>query len=86
VRFSADERERLDAPIRKGKNPGDGADNVEGRCPGRRVKDGAPAGIIKALATSLSMVYGCPSSWCRKQREMPAVPAIYFGCLRTKVV
>ncbi len=40
VRLSADEREQLEALIRKGKEPGtrasEGADIVEGRCLGSR--------------------------------------------------
>ena len=91
VRLSADERERLEALIRKGKSPAqrllkarillkaDVSEAGEGWSDSR---------IIKALETSVSMVYrvrkqlveeGFETVLSRKQRATPAVPPIFDG-------
>ena len=91
VRLSADERERLEALIRKGKSPAqrllkarillkaDVSEAGEGWSDSR---------IIKALETSVSMVYrvrkqlveeGLEAVLSRKQRATPAVLPIFDG-------
>ena len=91
VRLSADEREQLEALIRKGKSPAQ-------RLLKARIllkADVSEAGqgwsdsrIIKALETSASMVYrvrkqlveeGLEAVLSRKQRATPAVPPIFDG-------
>src|SRR5215472_12849915 len=91
VRLSADEREQLEALIRKGNSPAQ-------RLLKARIllkADVAEAGdgwsdsrIIKALETSVSMVYrvreqlvkeGFEAVLSRKQRTTPAVPRIFDG-------
>ena len=88
MRLSADEREQLDALIRKGKSAAqrllkarillkaDVSEAGEGWSDSR---------IVKALETSVSMVYrvrkqlveeGLEAVLSRKQRAMPAVPPI----------
>lgn len=98
VRLSAEEREQLQALIRKGKNPAkrllkarillkaDVSEAGEGWSDGR---------IIKALDTSASMVYrvrkqlveeGFAAVLSRKQRAMPAVARIFDGEKEAKLI
>ena len=97
VRLSADERERLEALIRKGKSPAQ-------RLLKARIllkADVSEAGgwsdsrIIKALETSVSMVYrvrkqlaeeGLEAVLSRKQRAMPSVPRIFDGEREAKLI
>jgi len=98
VRLSAEERERLEALIRKGKNPAQRllkarillkADISEA---GDGWSDGQ---IIAALETSASMVYrvrkqlveeGLEAVLSRKQRATPAVPPIFDGEKEAKLI
>ena len=98
VRLSADEREQLQALIRKGKSPARRllkarillkADMSEG---GEGWSDSR---IIKALDTSASMVYrvrkqlveeGFEAVLCRKPRATPPVPAIFDGEKEAKLI
>src|SRR6266850_1794678 len=98
VRLSGEERERLEALIRKGKSPAqrllkarillkaDVSEAGEGWSDSR---------IIKALETSVSMVYrvrkqlveeGLEAVLSRKQRATPAVPAIFDGEKEAKLI
>src|SRR5882762_513797 len=98
VRLSADEREQLEALIRKGKSPAqrllkarillkaDVSESGEGWSDSR---------IIKALETSASMVYrvrkqlveeGFEAVLSRKQRAVPAVPRIFDGEKEAKLI
>ena len=98
VRLSADERERLEALIRKGKSraqrllkarillKADVSEAGEGWSDSR---------IIKALETSVSMVYrvrkqlveeGFEAVLSRKQRATPAVPPIFDGEKEAKLI
>ena len=98
VRLSADEREQLEALIRKGKSPAqrllkarillkaDVSEAGEGWSDSR---------IIKALETSVSMVYrvrkqlveeGLEAVLSRKQRATPAVPPIFDGEKEAKLI
>jgi transposase len=98
VRLSANEREQLGALIRKGKSPArrllkarillkaDISEAGEGWSDRR---------IIKALETSVSMVYrvrkqlveeGFGAVLSRKQRPTPAVPAIFDGEKEAKLI
>src|SRR5271167_3789619 len=98
VRLSADEREQLEALIRKGKSPAqrllkarillkaDVSDAGEGWSDG---------GIIEALETGPSMVYrvrkqlveeGFEAVLSRKQRATPAVPPIFDGEKEAKLI
>jgi len=98
VRLSADEREQLEALIRKGKSPAqrllkarillkaDVSEAGEGWSDSR---------IIQALETSVSMVYrvrkqlveeGLEAVLRRKQRAMPAVPPIFDGETEAKLI
>jgi transposase len=98
VRLSAEEREQLQALIRKGKSPA-------GRLLKARIllkADISDAGegwsdnrIIKALDTSASMVYrvrkqlveeGFEAVLRRKPRAMPPVPAIFDGEREAKLI
>src|ERR1700745_3513643 len=98
VRLSADEREQLEALIRKGKSPA-------GRLLKARIllkADVSEAGegwsdsrIIKALDTSESMVYGVRKQLVedgfeavlrRKPRTTPPVPAIFDGEKEAKLI
>jgi|SRR5271166_5960655 transposase len=98
VRLSAEERERLEGLIRKGKSPAR-------RLLKARIllkADVSPAGegwsdsqIIDALDTSISMVYRVRKQWVeegleavlsRKQRATPAVPAIFDGEKEAKLI
>ena len=98
VRLSADERERLEALIRKGKSPAQ-------RLLKTRIllkADVSEAGggwsdsrIIKALETSTSMVYrvrkqlaeeGLEAVLSRKQRATPSVPRIFDGEKEAKLI
>ena len=98
VRLSADEREQLDTLISKGKSPAqrllkarillkaDVSEAGEGWSDSR---------IIKALETSVSMVYrvrkqlveeGFEAVLSRKQRATPAVPPIFDGEKEAKLI
>src|SRR6476620_10441901 len=91
VRLSADEREQLEALIRKGKNPAQRI--LKARILLKADVSGAGEGwsdsrIIKALETSPSMVYrvrkqlveeGFEAVLSRKQRATPAVARIFDG-------
>src|SRR6201982_2470110 len=98
VRLSADERERLEALIRKGKSPAQRllkarilfkahvSENGEG---------GGDSRVIKAWETSVSMVYrvrkqlveeGFEAVLSRKQRATPAVPPIFDGEKEAKLI
>jgi transposase len=98
VRLSAEEREQLAALIRKGKSPAqrllkarillkaDVSEAGDGWSDGR---------IIKALETSISMVYrvrkqlveeGLEAVLSRKQRATPAVPPIFDGEKEAKLI
>ena len=98
VRLSAEERERLEALIRKGKSPAqrllkarillkaDVSEASEGWSDSR---------IIKALETSASMVYrvrkqlveeGFEAVLSRKQRATPAVARIFDGEKEAKLI
>src|SRR5258708_25946562 len=98
VRLSADEREQLEALIRKGKSPAqrllkarillkaDVSESGEGWSDSR---------IIKALETSASMVYrvrkqlveeGFEAVLSRKQRSVPAVARSFGGGEGTKLI
>src|SRR6478736_2982307 len=98
VRLSGEERERLEALIRKGKSPAqrllkarillkaDVSEAGEGWSDSR---------IIKALETSVSMVYrvrkqlveeGFEAVLSRKQRATPAVPPIFDGEKEAKLI
>ena len=98
VRLSAEERERLETLIRKGKSPAQRllkarillkADISEA---GEGWSDGQ---IIAALETSASMVYrvrkqlvedGLEAVLSRKQRATPAVPPIFDGEKEAKLI
>jgi transposase len=98
VRLSREEREQLEALIRKGKSPAQRllkarmllkADVSEG---GEGWSDSR---IIKALETSASMVYrvrkqlaeeGFEAVLSRKQRATPAVPRIFDGEKEAKLI
>src|SRR6201995_3206710 len=98
VRLSADEREQLEALIRKGKSPAQRllkarillkADVSEAGEGGRDSR------ISKALETSVSMVYrvrkqlveeGFEAVLSRKQRATPAVPPIFDGEKEAKLI
>jgi transposase len=98
VRLSGEERERLEAMLRKGRNPAqqllkarillkaDVSDAGEGWSDSR---------IIEALETSPSMVYrvrkqlveeGFEAALSRKQRAAPAVPRIFDGEKEAKLI
>ena len=98
VRLSADEREQLDALIRKGKSPAqrlmkarillkaDVSDGGEGWSDSR---------IVEAMETSPSMVYrvrkqlveeGFEAVLSRRQRAMPAVARIFDGEREAKLI
>src|SRR6202008_956818 len=98
VRLNADEREQLEALIRKGKSPAQRlmkarillkADVGEG---GEGWSDNR---IIEALGTSASMLYrvrkqlveeGFEAVLSRKQRATPAVPRIFDGEKEAKLI
>src|SRR6187549_1701087 len=98
VRLSADEREQLEALIRKGKNPAQRI--LKARILLKADVSGAGEGwsdsrIIKALETSLSMVYrvrkqlveeGFEAVLSRKPRATPAVPRIFDGEKEAKLI
>jgi len=98
VRLSADEREQLEAPIRKGKNPAQRI--LKARILLKADVSGAGEGwsdsrIIKALETSPSMVYrvrkqlveeGFEAVLSRKQRATPAVARIFDGEKEAKLI
>ena len=98
VRLSCEEREQLEAAIRKGKSPAqrllkarillkaDVSEAGEGWSDSR---------IIRALETSASMIYrvrkqlveeGFEAVLNRKQRAMPAVPRIFDGEKEAKLI
>src|SRR5437773_5118586 len=98
VRLSADEREQLEALIRKGKSPAQRL--LKARILLKADVSGAGEGwsdsrIIKALETSPSMVYrvrkqlveeGLEAVLSRKQRATPAVPPIFDGEKEAKLI
>ena len=98
VRLSADEREQLEALIRKGKNPAQRI--LKARILLKADVSGAGEGwsdsrIIKALETSPSMVYrvrkqlveeGFEAVLSRKQRATPAVTRIFDGEKEAKLI
>jgi transposase len=98
VRLSTDEREQLDALIRKGKGPARRL--LKARILLKAdVSDAGPgwsdSKIIAALDTSVSMVYrvrqqlveeGFEAVLSRKQRTTPAVPRIFDGEKEAKLI
>src|SRR5258705_5813440 len=98
VRLSADEREQLEALIRKGKSPAQRL--LKARILLKADVSGAGEGwsdsrIIKALETSPSMVYrvrkqlveeGFEAVLSRKQRATPAVARIFDGEKEAKLI
>jgi len=98
VRLSADEREHLEALIRKGKSPAQRF--LKARILLKADVSGAGEGwsdsrIIKALETSPSMVYrvrkqlveeGFEAVLSRKQRATPAVARIFDGEKEAKLI
>jgi len=98
VRLSADEREQLEARIRKGKSPAQRL--LKARILLKADVSGAGEGwsdsrIIKALETSPSMVYrvrkqlveeGFEAVLSRKQRATPAVARIFDGEKEAKLI
>jgi hypothetical protein len=98
VRLSADEREQLEALIRKGKSPAQRL--LKARILLKADVSGAGEGwsdsrIIKALETSPSMVYrvrkqlveeGFEAVLSRKQRVTPAVARIFDGEKEAKLI
>jgi transposase len=98
VRLSADERERLEALMRKGKSPAQRL--VKARillkADVSEVGEGwSDSRIIKALETSASMVYrvrkqlaeeGFEAVLSRKPRATPAVPRIFDGEKEAKLI
>src|SRR5256886_4284740 len=98
VRLSADERERLEALIRKGKSPAQRL--LKARILLKADVSEAGAGwsdsrIIKALDTSVSMVYrvrkqlveeGFEAVLSRKQRATPAVGRGFYGGEESRLV
>src|SRR6202166_664622 len=98
VRLSADEREQLEALIRKGKSPAQRL--LKARILLKADVSGAGEGwsdgrIIKALETSPSMVYrvrkqlveeGFEAVLSRKQRTTPAVGRIFDGEKEAKLI
>ena len=98
VRLSGEERERLEALIRKGKSPAQRL--LKARILLKADVSEAGAGwsdsrIIKALDTSVSMVYrvrkqlleeGFEAVLSRKQRATPAVARIFDGEKEAKLI
>src|SRR5258707_8250759 len=98
VRLSGEERERLEALIRKGKSPAQRL--LKARILLKADVSEAGAGwsdsrIIKALDTSVSMVYrvrkqlveeGFEAVLSRKQRATPAGARVFFGGKETKTI
>src|SRR3981189_291332 len=98
VRLSSEERERLEALLRKGKNPAQRL--LKARILLKADVSEAGAGwsdsrIIKALDTSVSMVYrvrkqlveeGFEAVLSRKQRATPAVARIFDGEKEAKLI
>jgi hypothetical protein len=98
VRLSADEREQLEALIRKGKSPAQRL--LKARILLKADVSGAGEGwsdsrVIKALETSPSMVYrvrkqlveeGFEAVLSRKQRTTPAVARIFDGEKEAKLI
>jgi hypothetical protein len=98
VRLSAEERQQLEALIRKGKSPAQRL--LKARILLKADVSEAGAGwsdsrIIKALETSVSMVYrvrkqlveeGFEAVLSRKQRATPAVPRIFDGEKEAKLI
>src|ERR1700681_4719273 len=98
VRLSGEEREQLEALIRKGKSPAQRL--LKARILLKADVSEAGAGwsdsrIIKALDTSVSMVYrvrkqlveeGFEAVLSRKQRATPTVPRIFDGVKEAKLI
>jgi hypothetical protein len=91
VRLSGEEREQLEALIRKGKSPAQRLlkARILLKADVSKAGDGwSDSRIIRALETSVSMVYrvrkqlveeGFEAVLSRKQRTTPAVPRIFDG-------
>jgi hypothetical protein len=98
VRLSAEERERLDTVIRKGKSPAQRLLKARILLKADISKDGAgwsDSRIMRALETSPSMVYrvrqqlveeGLEAVLSRKQRATPAIPRIFDGEKEAKLI
>src|SRR5882724_8939933 len=98
VRLSADERERLEALMRKGKSPAQRLVKARILLKADISEVGAAwndSRIIKALETSASMVYrvreqlaeeGFEAVLSRKPRAMPEVPRIFDGEKEAKLI
>src|SRR3981189_3435932 len=98
VRLSADERERLEALMRKGKSPAQRLVKARILLKADVSEVGEGGGerrIIKALETSASMVYrvrkqlaeeGFEAVLSRKPRATPAVPRIFDGEKEAKLI
>ena len=96
VRLSADERERLEALIRKGKSPAQRLLKARMKADVSEAGEGwSDSRIIKALETSVSMVYrvskqlveeGFEAVLNRKQRATPAVARIFDGEKEAKLI
>jgi Homeodomain-like domain len=98
VRLSADEREQLEALIRKGRSPAQRLlkARILLKADVSEVGEGwSDSRIIKALETSPSMVYrvrkqlveeGFEAALSRKQRAMPAVARIFDGEKEAKLI
>ena len=98
VRLSAEERAYLDELIRKGKSPAQRLLKARTLLKADVSQAGegwSDSRIIKALETSVSMVYrvrkqlleeGLEAVLSRKQRATPAVPAIFDGEKEAKLI
>jgi hypothetical protein len=98
VRLSGEEREHLEALLRKGKSPAQRLLKARLLLKADISKAGdgwSDSKIIAALETSASMVYrvrkqlveeGLEAVLSRKQRAMPAVPAIFDGEKEVKLI
>jgi hypothetical protein len=97
VRLSAEERERLEVLIRKGKSPAQRLLKARILLKADVSEDQAgwsDSRIVRALETSASMVYrvrqlveeGLEAVLSRKQRAMPAVPRIFDGEKEAKLI
>src|SRR6195256_2337731 len=98
VRLSGEERERLEALLRKGKSPAQRLLKARILLKADVGKDGegwSDSRIIEALETSASMLYrvrkqlveeGFEAVLSRKQRATPAVPRIFDGEKEAKLI
>src|SRR6202045_4820846 len=94
VWLSAEEREQLEALIRKGKSPAQRLLKLKADV-SQAGEGGSDSRIIKALETSISMVYrvrkqlveeGLEAVLSRKQRVTPAVARIFDGEKESKKI